>query len=249
MDDSTDCLIQHAARAGVSFTRPADLLEVFRTSGASGVESARALGDCSLSVHSGLITTTLLLDQLKEDGNQSAWRQFDERFRGVVLGAARKIGLNESDAADVAQETMLQSLRDYKAGRYDRSRGRLSSWIIAIAHHRITDILRKQERGADQLGDTSLRQLPAMEDVSGAWSEALRDNVFRRAWESVGAQSNISPANLRAFELVVIRGVPPEAAASECGMSVDQVYVAKNRVSTRLREIVERMTAAFEDGL
>ena len=48
------------------------------------------------------ITTTLLLDQLKEDGNESAWRQIDERFRGVVLGAARKIGLNESDAADVA---------------------------------------------------------------------------------------------------------------------------------------------------
>jgi len=203
----------------------------------------------NLSVHSGLITTTLLLEQLKEDGNQTAWRQFDERFRGVVLGAARKIGLDEADAADVAQETMVQSLRDYKAGRYDRSRGRLSSWIIAIAHHRITDVLRKKERGAHQIGDTRMRQLPAMEEVSDAWSEALRDNVFREAWEVVGAESKLSPANLRAFELVVIRGVPPEAVASECGMSVDQVYVAKNRVSTKLREIVERLTLAYEDGL
>jgi RNA polymerase sigma-70 factor (ECF subfamily) len=196
-----------------------------------------------------LITTTLLLDQLKEDGNQSAWRQFDERFRGVVLGAARKIGLDESDAADVAQETMVQSLRDYKAGRYDRSRGRLSSWIIAIAHHRITDVLRKKERGAQQIGDTTLQELPAMEEVSHAWTEALRDDVFRRAWEAVAAESKITPANLRAFELAVIRGVPPEAVASECGMSVDQVYVAKNRVSTKLREIVERLTLAYEDGL
>ncbi|MBX3378794.1 MAG: sigma-70 family RNA polymerase sigma factor [Phycisphaeraceae bacterium] len=202
-----------------------------------------------MSVHSALITTTLLLEQLKEDGNQAAWRQFDERFRGVVLGAARKIGLDESDAADVAQETMLQSLRDYKAGRYDRSRGRLSSWIIAIAHHRITDLLRRKERGAIAAGDTTLREMPAVEDVTNAWSEALQASVFRSAWEAIQSESHLSPVNLRAFELAVIRSVPPEAVASECGISVDQVYVAKSRVSTKLKEIVERLTLAYEDGL
>lgn len=202
-----------------------------------------------MSVHSALITTTLLLEQLKEDGNQAAWRQFDERFRGVVLGAARKIGLDESDAADVAQETMLQSLRDYKAGRYDRSRGRLSSWIIAIAHHRITDLLRRKERGAIAAGDTTLREMPAVEDVTNAWREALQASVFRSAWEAIQSESHLSPVNLRAFELAVIRSVPPEAVASECGISVDQVYVAKSRVSTKLKEIVERLTLAYEDGL
>jgi len=196
-----------------------------------------------------MATTTLLLDQLKEDSNESAWRQFDERFRGVVVGAARRIGLDESDAADVAQETMLQAMRDYRAGRYDRGRGRLSSWIIGIAHHRITDVLRRKERGALQVGDTTLGQMPAMEDVSSAWSESLRDSVFRCAWEQVPRESNLSDLNLRVFELAVIRGVPPEAVASECGVSVDQVYVAKNRVSAKLREIVERLTRAYEDGL
>ncbi|MBS0191322.1 MAG: RNA polymerase sigma factor [Phycisphaerales bacterium] len=195
------------------------------------------------------ITTTLLLDQLKEDGNESAWRQIDERFRGVVLGAARKIGLNESDAADVAQETLVQTLRDYRAGKYDRSRGRLSSWIIGIAHHRITDVLRRHERTKGQAGETTLRELPAVEDVTTAWSAALRDDVFRQAWERVHSETNLSPGNLRAFELVVLRSVPAEAAAAECGITVDQVYVAKNRVSAKLKEIVERLTLAYEDGL
>ncbi len=202
-----------------------------------------------MSVRTGLVTTTLLLDQLKEDGNQSAWREIDQRFRGVVLGAARKIGLDESDAADVAQETMVQCLRDYRAGRYDRTRGRLSSWIIAIAHHRITDVLRRRERAGRQAGETTLRELPAVEEVTSAWSEALRDDVFRRAWECVHTETQLSPGNLRAFELAVIRAVPPEAVAAECGITVDQVYVAKNRVSAKLKEIVERLTLAYEDGL
>lgn len=195
------------------------------------------------------VTTTLLLEQLKDGENQQAWRQFDERFRPVVFAAARRIGLNEADSADIAQETIFQSLRDYRDGKYDRSRGRLSSWIVAIAHHRIVDVLRKKQRAGVVGGDTRLGELPAMEEVSHAWTSAMKDDVFRRAWEMVQAESQISPSNLRAFELAVLRGVPVAATAEECGTSADQVYVAKNRVSAKLREIVERLTRAFEDGL
>lgn len=195
------------------------------------------------------ITTTLLLQQLKDSGDQGAWRQFDERFRPVVFGAARRLGLSEADSADIAQETIFQSLRDYQEGKYDRARGRLGSWIVAIAHHRIIDLLRKKQRAIIEGGDTRLGELPIIDEVSCAWAGALKDDVFRRAWEKVQIESQISPSNLRAFEFAVLRGVPVAATAEECGMSADQVYVAKNRVSAKLREIVDRLTQAFEDGL
>lgn len=144
---------------------------------------------------------------------------------------------------------MFQSVRDYRAGKYDRSRGRLSTWILSIAHHRIADVLRKLQRGERVTSDTLLHELPAIETVASAWQEALRESVFRRAWEILQAEERGNSRNIQAFELVVIRSVPPEAAAAECGMSVDQVYVAKSRVSARLRVIVEQLRAAFEDGL
>ncbi|MBX3378796.1 MAG: sigma-70 family RNA polymerase sigma factor [Phycisphaeraceae bacterium] len=195
------------------------------------------------------MTTTLLLDQLRDDVNQAAWNEMDERFRGVVFGVARKFGLDEADAADVAQETMVQSLQDLRAGRYDRSRGRLSGWIIAIAHNRITDVQRRQKRGIRDMGEPAQPVAPGLDAISVAWKEALRDDVFRRAWERLQAESGQNPANIKAFELAVIRGVPPEAVAADCGISVDQVYVAKNRVAGKLRRIVEQMTKAYEDGL
>lgn len=196
-----------------------------------------------------LVTTTLLLDQLRDGGNDAAWREVDERFRGIVLGTARRLGLDDADAADVAQETMAQSVRDLRAGQYDRSRGRLSGWIIAIAHHRITDVFRRKQRGAQDVSQTALSAIPAAEEMSAAWTEALRDDVFRRAWDRLQMESGVHPGNIKAFELAVLRGVPPEAVANECGISIDQVYVAKNRVAGKLREIVEQMTRAYEDGL
>lgn len=191
----------------------------------------------------------MLLDQLRQDGNEAAWKEVDERFRGVVFGVARRLGLDEADAADVAQETMVQSLQDLRGGRYDRSRGRLSGWIIAIAHNRITDVKRRRKPEALEAGGWDQSATSGVDAVSAAWSEALRDDVFRRAWERLQAESGQNPANIRAFELAVIRAVPPEAVAVECGISVDQVYLAKNRVAGKLRRIVEEMTKAYEDGL
>ncbi|MFO0874665.1 MAG: hypothetical protein U0575_11945 [Phycisphaerales bacterium] len=38
-----------------------------------------------------------------------------------------------------------------------------------------------------------------------------------------------------------------DKAARECGMSVDEVYTAKARVTRRLREIVDNLTAAWRE--
>lgn len=52
---------------------------------------------------------------------------------------------------------------------------------------------------------------------------------------------------IRAFELVTLRGMAPEQAAVECGMSADEVYVAKTRVTSHLRRIIEELTAAYDE--
>ena len=44
-----------------------------------------------------------------------------------------------------------------------------------------------------------------------------------------------------------LRGVPAPEAASQCGMTVDQVYVAKSRITRRLRDLVRELTDAFEE--
>ncbi|MCA9297832.1 MAG: sigma-70 family RNA polymerase sigma factor, partial [Phycisphaerales bacterium] len=190
------------------------------------------------------VTTTLLLERLRDPLDDRAWSDFDARFRGVVLAAAARLGLSRTDAEDVTQETMLQAFRDYQAGRYDRARGRLSSWLIAIAHHRITDLQRRRRPA----GDPAARSIPDEAEVAEAFDLALERVIFEEAWTRVQKTTGARDEALRAFELTAVRGVPIPEAARQTGLTVDQVYVARNRVSARLRDEVTRIDRAYRDG-
>jgi DNA-directed RNA polymerase specialized sigma24 family protein len=65
----------------------------------------------------------------------------------------------------------------------------------------------------------------------------------------VRAESGVDERTMLAFELVALRGVPTGEAAHQCGMSTEQVYVAKSRVTKRLRQIVAQLTEAFEEDV
>jgi len=143
-------------------------------------------------------TTTRLLDALRDKSNEPIWGQFDARYRPVLAGLARRLGLRDTDADEVAQQSLVEFMCAYREGRYDRSKGRLSSWLLGIAHHTALKFLRGQRHP------------------------------------------------LHAGEDVALPALPEEQALRECGMSVDQVYVAKSRLTKRLRALVAEMTAAFE---
>ena len=195
------------------------------------------------------ITTTLLLDRLRVSHDEEAWRLFDLRFRGVLIATGRSFGLNASDAEEAAQDTVLQAVRDLRDGRYDRSRGRLSSWIVSIARHRIIDTIRKRRPAAEADADAERETMPAAEQVEQAFDASLERQIFSEAWESVCNESGASPATLLAFELTAMRGVPAAEAARQCGISIDQVYVARNRVARRLKDTADRIGLAVRSGL
>ena len=98
----------------------------------------------SVSMHT--TTTTQLLEALFGPGEEAVWREFDARYRPIIFAFARELGVAAEDAADVAQQTLTEFLRDYRAGKYDRRRGRLRAWIIGIARHRVLDTLRQRTR-------------------------------------------------------------------------------------------------------
>lgn len=193
------------------------------------------------------ITTTLLLRRLGDQADEGAWTEFDQRFRGVILATALRLGLSRPDAEEAAQESMLQAFRDYRLGKYDRGRGRLSSWIIGIAHHRIVDVQRRSHRN----GQNSACRIedPGEAQVTDAFEQALERHIYEQAWDWLRQSTGTSDASLRAFELTNLRGVPIAEAALQCGMSIDQVYVARSRIAARLREAVERIDGAIRDGL
>jgi RNA polymerase sigma-70 factor, ECF subfamily len=193
-----------------------------------------------------LRTTTKLLDALREPANEPAWEAIDARYRPVIAGLARRFGLSESDADEVAQQTLAEFVRAYREGRYDRGKGRLSSWILGIAQHTALALRRNARRHAASDSDRiEAAADPAQMDE--LWTRERDRAVLARAMGILRDESSVDDRTLLAFELVALRGVPAPEVASQCTMSVEQVYVAKSRLTRRLRDLVEQMTAAFEE--
>jgi RNA polymerase sigma-70 factor (ECF subfamily) len=192
-------------------------------------------------------TTTVLLESLKDPAQAAVWREFDARFRPLLTAFGVRLGLDPDEAEDVAQEALVEFVGAYREGKYDRSRGRLSSWIISIARNLISDRRRGAGRLAGRRGDSAMVDLSDPAALGAVWDSEQHRLIIVRAMELLRRGRTGEPA-LRAFELVALRGVPAEEAALECGMSVDDVYAAKSRVTRRLRAIVQELTGAWREG-
>ena len=194
------------------------------------------------------ITTTLLLNSLKDERNADAWGEFDGRYRKVIEDFARSAGLREDDATEVAQQTLVDFVSAYRLGRYSRERGRLHSWIIGIAQNKVADAFRRKARAGPNAGsESALFDLADNDRVSQVWEQHVQQAIFRRALELLKSESQIAENTIRAFELVMVRGASVESAARECDMKPGDVYVAKFRVTNKLRKIVEDLTKAWEE--
>ncbi|MFZ4572881.1 MAG: RNA polymerase sigma factor [Phycisphaerales bacterium] len=189
-------------------------------------------------------TTTRLLDALHDLRNEPVWIQFDARFRPVLAGLARRLGLGGADAEEVAQTALAEFVRCYRAGQYDRSKGRLSSWLLGIAHHSALAVLRRNRRSTQ--GET---EQEATDEVSlrNIWDQERDREILMHAIAKLREETDVDPRTLLAFELSALRGVPAPEVASQCEMTVEQVYVVKSRMTKRLRELVAKMTSAFEE--
>ena len=190
-------------------------------------------------------TTTELLDGLYEVGNRAAWSEFDRRYRPILVGFLQRMGLNEADAADVAQETLTCFVQDYRQRKYDRQHGRLRSWLIGIARCRLGDMRRAVGRRREVRGNSAIEGMPNEADAESIWDTEERRCMFEQAINELRQTTRFNERTLEAFERVALRREPVETVAAQLGLSPQEIYNAKNRVVERLREIVKR----YEENL
>lgn len=190
-------------------------------------------------------TATILLEGLHDPANDDIWREFDARFRPVIVGFARSLGLSPADAADIAQETLTRFVGAYRKGRYDRSRGRLSSWLIGIARNCIRDLYRK--RGADEGGNLST--IPDQHDphrLTLIWEQQCQRHLLETAIAVLREETRTEERTLQAFEMIIFHSRAPQEVAQELDMTPNSVYIAKNRCLTRLRSIIRDLSESAE---
>jgi RNA polymerase sigma-70 factor (ECF subfamily) len=191
-------------------------------------------------------TTTALLSGLLDPSAAQSWLEFDARFRPIVRGFALKLGLSEADADDVTQEAMSRFVKYYRQGKYDRTRGRLSSWLIAIAQNCIADLRQRHVVRKEHRGESAIADLSETNSLEALWAEESRRVILEHAMRELKEATRLDARTIAAFEMIAFDQKPPAEIAAEIGMSVDSVYAAKNRCLTQLREILARLNEVYE---
>ncbi len=185
-------------------------------------------------------TTTELLDGLHETRNNIAWGEFDRRYRPILIAFLRRAGLGSADAADVAQDALTRFVQEYREGRYDRTRGRLRTWLIAIARYRLLDLRRADARRRETRGESALGDVPTEDEAEAIWDAEQRRYIFEQAIATLRETGRFDDRTIAAFDRVVLGNEPVATVAAELGLSAQEIYNAKNRVVSRLREIALR---------
>lgn len=187
-------------------------------------------------------TTTALLEGLRDPAG-AEWAELDGRFRPILRAFTRRLGLSDADADDVTQEALTRFLTGYREGRYDRTRGRLSSWLISIAHHCALE-LRSRQR--NHRGESVLDHIHQTNALDSIWDEECRRVLLDKAMAELKGSSRMDPKTLSAFESLAFEQREPAEVARMTGLSVESVYAAKSRCLAQLREILGRLNQVYE---
>jgi RNA polymerase sigma-70 factor (ECF subfamily) len=199
-------------------------------------------------------TRQSLLLRLKQWDDTAGWREFFETYWELIYNLARKVGLNDAEAQEVVQETVIAVARTIGEFKTDPRRGSFKSWLLGQARWRIGDQFRARRRegrlSGDSAGvpyggsararddDTGTEPLNRVIDSAGdplaaVWNQEWEQHVLRRALERVKAR--VSVKQFQMFDLHARQGLSVIETARAVGTTMTAVYMAKSRVGRLFR--------------
>lgn len=203
-----------------------------------------------------LATRLSLLERLKHGGANADWEHFYKKYSGVILSFARKRGLDEHGACDVLQETMMVVMRRIPTFEYDAAQGLFRNWLLTIVAHKVRESRRRSHvdrllsmdalpaEGSESLHERLASEEPgASENLEDAWRQSLIDEALQR----VLTDPRTKPETVAVFRACALEGRPVADVAAEFGLKENAVYQIKNRLMTRLNEIIAAMEGGTTD--
>ena len=187
-----------------------------------------------------ITTDETLLERLKVMDAHEAWKVFYDLYWQPILRYGRKLGLNEAQAEEVLQDTMVALMHLLPEFCYDRGRGRFRNFLLTIVHRKALGVLRGQTRERARFDSTGSVEAPAEDTVTEAHEERWRESIVATVLDELRADTEVGQRTLAVFEAYVIARRPGKEVAAEFGISENMVHQIKSRLLRRLRAAVQR---------
>jgi RNA polymerase sigma-70 factor (ECF subfamily) len=189
-------------------------------------------------------TSASLLLRLRDRGDHAAWSRFVEVYRPLIHGFARKHGLQEADAADLAQEVLRAVARSVGRLDYDPRRGSFRGWLFTVVRNKLRNFLESRRHQVQGSGDTGVQealnaQPTPLDGPEQEWDREYERRLF--AWAAEQVRGTVQSATWQAFWQTAVEGKSGQEVARDLGLTVAAVYLAKSRVMAKLKEQIRQL--------
>lgn len=187
-------------------------------------------------------TSLSLLVRIRHSADRQAWDRLMGLYAPLLGMWLRKYDVQASDVDDLVQEVLMAVAKDLKSFEHGGQPGAFRAWLRAILVNRLRDFWRARGRRPQARGDSDLeRRLEQLQDpaseISQLWDRQHDQHVARQLLALV--EPHFAPTTWKAFYRVAMEGLRADVVASELGISLNAVFIAKSRVLSRLRQEAE----------
>lgn len=190
-------------------------------------------------------TRPSLLIRVRDSADSIAWNEFVQIYAPLIHAYGLKKGLQDADAADLAQDVLASVSKSINSFDYEPGRGSFRGWLFTVTLNRLRQSANKQQRQVRGTGESDmhavLHEYPDAQSDEEEWNREHEARLFQ--WASELVKKEVQPATWDAFWLTAVQHKPPSEVAKSLKMSVGTVYVAKSRVVAKIKERIQSIEA------
>ena len=198
-----------------------------------------------------LPTRRSLLDRLKDAGDHASWEDFHRTYRGLLFGVARRAGLNEHEAGEAVQDTLIAVAKKLPDFRYEPGKDSFKGWLLQLTRWKVADQFRRRESAGGAVpeaddgtsSEDALASCPdALHGFEAVWEAEWERHLLARTLARVKRQ--VDPEHYAIYHLNVIEEHPVAEVRRMLGVSAAAIYLAKHRVGAVVRRELSRLREA-----
>ena len=187
-------------------------------------------------------TRPSLLLRIRDFRDEDAWNQFIELYAPLIYGYLRKRNIQDADAGDLTQDVLSSVTSTANDFTYDPQRGSFRGWLLTVTRNKMLNFVsrKKAQAGSGDSGvQRAIEEMTAEEDDRSQWDLESERRLFE--WAAEKARSEFQDSTWQAFWLTAVDNQSASAVAEKLDLSVGAVYVAKSRVTARLRQFIDNI--------
>ena len=177
-------------------------------------------------------TQASLLERLRLGGDDLAWREFDRRYRDLVVSFARRRGLQATDADEIGQIVLLAVAKALPQFHYDRARGRFRDYLRTVTCRELARFLAERSEQTTISASESIESHERA-DAELEWEREWMAHHYRIALRAM--RRAVEPRSVQVLELS-LQGLGTPQIAERLAMSLDAVTKARQRLRDRIKQ-------------